>query len=125
MTKLEARREHHARAHRVHQEVRGIDPTGKLDPDLMPAFGRGPGRALGHLGRKGFEEGVPATQECPAHPREMAVVGPALDEVRKGGLEHERATEVGRLLERENSVDGAAAGRDAADARTGEKRFRE
>src|SRR5271157_2935812 len=125
VTKLEARREDHACAHRVRQKVPGIDPARQFHPNLMPPFGRGPARALGHLGGKGFYERVPPTQKRPAHPSEMAVVGAAFHEVRKSGLEHERAAQVGRLLERQNAVDGAPAGRDATYTCAREERFRE
>src|SRR5208283_1830315 len=125
VTKLEPRRENHARAHRVRQKVPGIDPARKLHPDLMSPFGRRPARAIGHLGAKSFHERIPATQKRPAHPPEMAVVSAAFHEVRKSGLEHERAAEVGRLLECQNAVEGAPAGRDTTYPCAGEKRFRE
>ncbi len=71
------------------------------------------------------EQNVSALAQPTAQICKVPVVATAAHEVRHRRLQHEHATQIGRVLEREQSVHRAAAGADAADANAGEERFRE
>ena len=127
VAELEARREEHARAHRVGEQRRRCRTTpGSSTQSWRPPSGSVQRDAVGHLGGERLEQRVAARR---------AARGAAA----RGGGRSRRCrrtsasaacsicepAEVGRVLQRQQRVDGAPARRDRADARAREQRLRE
>src|SRR5262249_44079654 len=58
VVELRARREEHARADRVGEEIARVDRARQLDPHLVAALGSAPARAFRQLLRERLEQGV-------------------------------------------------------------------